>query len=94
MNPLYDFTKDELGFLQMGLMGIAQSTKEVVENGSEPPVGFIETLESVIEKMNEVIRLRIVNEEQFESLIETLTDVENKSQSVISNPDTPINEYN
>jgi hypothetical protein len=95
MNPMYDFTRDEIGFLQMGLMAIAQSTREAVEReGVEPPDGFIETLHSVVEKINEVIKLRIANEEQFDSLIETLTDVENKSQSVISNPDSPINEYN
>ena len=95
MNPMYDFTRDEIGFLQMGLMAIAQSTREAVEReGVEPPDGFVETLGSVIEKLNEVIKLRITNEEQFDSLIETLTDVENKSQSVISNPDSPINEYN
>jgi hypothetical protein len=94
MNEMYDFTRDEIGFLQMGLMGIAQSTKEAVESGSEPPVGFIETLESVINKMNKVIELRIHNENQFDSLTESLTDVVRNTQSVISNPELPINEYN
>jgi hypothetical protein len=95
MNPMYDFTREEIGFIQMGIMAIAQSTREAIEtDGVEPPDGFIETLQSVVEKINEVIKLRIANEEQFDSLIETLTDVENKSQSVISNPDSPINEYN
>jgi len=106
MNPMYDFTREEIGFIQMGIMAIAQSTREAIETeGVEPPDGFIETLQSVVEKINEVIKLRIANvneviklrianEEQFDSLIETLTDVENKSQSVISNPDSPINEYN
>lgn len=94
MNEMYDFTRDELGFLQMGLMGIAQATKEAVEHDNEPPVGFVETLESVIEKMNKVIELRIHNENQFESLTESLTDVVRKTQSVISNPELPINEYN
>lgn len=92
---MYDFTREEIGFIQMGIMAIAQSTREAIETeGVEPPDGFIETLQSVVEKINEVIKLRIANEEQFDSLIETLTDVENKSQSVISNPDSPINEYN
>jgi len=95
MNPMYDFTREEIGFIQMGIMAIAQSTREAIEtDGVEPPDGFVETLGSVVEKINEVIKLRIANEEQFDSLIETLTDVENKSQSVISNPDSPINEYN
>lgn len=92
---MYDFTREEIGFIQMGIMAIAQSTREAIEtDGVEPPDGFVETLGSVVEKINEVIKLRIANEEQFDSLIETLTDVENKSQSVISNPDSPINEYN
>ena len=95
MNPMYDFTREEIGFIQMGIMAIAQSTRQAVEESDvEPPDGFVETLQSVVEKINEVIKLRIANEEQFDSLIETLTDVENKSQSVISNPDSPINEYN
>jgi hypothetical protein len=95
MNPMYDFTREEIGFIQMGIMAIAQSTRQAVEESDvEPPDGFVETLASVVEKLNEVIKLRIANEEQFDSLIETLTDVENKSQSVISNPDSPINEYN
>jgi len=95
MNPMYDFTREEIGFIQMGIMAIAQSTREAIEtDGVEPPDGFVETLGSVVEKINEVIKLRIANEEQFDSLIETLADVENKSQSVISNPDSPINEYN
>jgi hypothetical protein len=79
----------------MGLFAIAQSTKEAMEESElEPPDGFVETLESVINKINEVIEARIANQDQFESLITSLTDVENKSQSVISNPETPINEYN
>jgi len=89
MNPMYDFTREEIGFIQMGIMAIAQSTRQAVEESDvEPPDGFVETLASVVEKLNEVIKLRIANEEQFDSLIETLTDVENKSQSVISNPDS------
>jgi hypothetical protein len=95
MNPMYDFTKSEIGLIHMGLFAIAQSTKEAMEESElEPPDGFVETLESVINKINEVIEARIANQDQFESLITSLTDVENKSQSVISNPETPINEYN
>jgi hypothetical protein len=95
MNPMYDFTKNEIGLIHMGLFAIAQSTKEAMEESElEPPDGFVETLESVINKINEVIEARIANQDQFESLITSLTDVENKSQSVISNPETPINEYN
>ena len=94
MNPMYDFTKKEIGLIHMGLFAIAQSTKEAMEESElEPPDGFVETLESVINKINEVIEARIANQDQFESLITSLTDVENKSQSVINNPETPINEY-
>lgn len=95
MNPLYDFTKDEIGLIQMGLMAIAHSTREAVEEaGLEPPDGLLETLASAIAKLNEAIELRIENQNQFNSLIESLTDVEKASKSVISNPDLPINEYN
>lgn len=95
MNPMYDFTKDEIGFIQMGLMAIAQTTREAVENGNEPPDGFVETLGSVVEKINEVIRLRIANEEQFESITQSLTDVENALSLITRYPDTPETiEYN
>ena len=95
MNPMYDFTKDEIGLIHMGLFAIAQSTKEAMEESElEPPDGFVETLESVINKITEVIQLRIVNEKDFDDLISSLTDVVSKSQSVISNPESPINEYN
>jgi len=92
---MYDFTKEEIGFIQMGIMAIAQSTREAVEEaGVEPPDGFIEVLSSVVEKINEVIKLRIENQNNFDSLIASLTDVENASHTVITNPDSPINEYN
>lgn len=94
MNPMYDFTKEEIGLIHMGLFAIAQSTKEAVEEGFEPPNGFVETLESAVNKMTEVLEARVANQDQFESLVTSLDDVENKAQSVISNPESPINEYN
>lgn len=95
MNPLYDFTKEEIGFIQMGLMAIAQSTREAVEEGNEPPNGFVETLGSVVEKINAVIELRIANDEQFDSLTELLNDVENVGNMISNSHEIPETiEYN
>ena len=96
MNPMYDFDKDEIGFIQMGLMAIAQTTREAVEReGIEPPDGFVETLQSVVEKINRVIELRIENQNQFESLTQSLTDVENAFSLISRYPETPETiEYN
>ena len=92
---MYDFAKEEIQFIQMGLMAIAHSTREAVNEGNEPPDGFVEVLNSVVEKINRVIELRIENDEQFESLTELLNDVENVGNMITnSHPIPETIEYN
>ena len=91
---MFDFSAKEISMIQMSLYAIAQTTKHTIEEGHEAPEGFVETLESVINKLNEVVELRIENDNQFESIVESLTDVEKSLQQIVVNPDTPINEYN
>ena len=94
MNPMFDFSAKEISMIQMSLYAIAQTTKHTIEEGHEAPEGFVETLESVINKLNLVIEARIENDNQFESITQSLTDVEQSLQQIVNNPDTPINEYN
>ena len=94
MNPLFDFSAKEISMIQMSLYAIAQTTKHTIEEGVEAPEGFVETLESVINKLNEVVELRIENDNQFESIVTSLTDVEQSLNALVKNPDIEIDEYN
>ena len=94
MNPLFDFNATEISMIQLALFQVARATQETIEHGVEAPDNFVETLESVINKLNLVIEARIENDNQFESITQSLTDVAQSLQQIVSNPDTPINEYN
>ena len=94
MNPMFDFSAKEISMIQMSLYAIAQTTKHTIEEGVEAPEGFVETLESVINKLNEVVELRIENDNQFESIVTSLTDVEQSLNALVKNPDIEIDEYN
>ena len=94
MNPLFDFNATEISMIQLALFQVAKATQETIEHGVEAPDNFVETLESVINKLNLVIEARIENDNQFESITQSLTDVAQSLQQIVSNPDTPINEYN
>lgn len=93
MNPMFDFSAKEISMIQMSLFAIAQTTKHTIEEGVEAPEGFVETLESVINKLNEVVEARIKNDEQFESIVDSLTDVEQSLNAIVNNPDVEIDEY-
>ena len=94
MNPLFDFNATEISMIQLALFQVARATQETIEHGVEAPDNFVETLESVVNKLNLVIEARIDNDNQFESITQSLTDVAQSLQQIVSNPDTPINEYN
>lgn len=94
MNPLFDFNATEISMIQLALFQVARATQETIEHGVEAPDNFVETLESVINKLNLVIEARIDNDNQFESITQSLTDVAQSLQQIVNNPDTPINEYN
>ena len=94
MNPMFDFSPKEISMIQMSLSAIAQTTQHAISEGVFPPDGFIETLESVVDKLNLVVEARIENDNQFEAIVNSLSDVEQSLQKIVSNPDTPSNEYN
>lgn len=94
MNPLFDFNATEISMIQLALFQVAKATQETIEHGVEAPDNFVETLESVINKLNLVVEARIQNDNDFESITQSLSDVEQSLQKIVINPDTPINEYN
>lgn len=94
MNPLFDFSAKEIGMIQMALGAIAQSTQFAIEEGATPPDGFVETIESVINKLNEVVELRIENDNRFEAIVQSLSDVQQTSIVITRNPEIEIDEYN
>lgn len=94
MNPMFDFNAKEINMINMALFAIARTTQMTVDEGVEAPEGFMECLESVVNKMNLVVEARIENDNQFESITESLSDVAQSLQKIVNNPDTPINEYN
>jgi len=94
MNPMYDFTDKEIALLDMAVSAVVESTKYALQEGMTPPEGLLEALESTYNKLQSVIAVRIEHDNQFQSVIKLLTDVETASESVISNPELPINEYN
>lgn len=94
MNPLFDFSAKEIGMLQMAVSAIAQTTALAIEEGVTPPDGFVETIESVINKLNEVVEVRIENDNNFESIVQSLTDVEQSFGVLVKNPDVEIDDYN
>lgn len=94
MNPMFDFTAKEINMINMALFAIARTTQEVSHEGVEPPDGFLETLESVVDKMNQVIEVRMKNDEDFESLVNSqLHDVEQSFSVLVKNPDVEIDDY-
>ena len=93
MNPLFDFSAREIGMLQMAVSAIAQTTAHAIEEGVNPPDGFVETIESLINKLNEVVDVRIENDNRFEAIVQSLTDVEQSLQVIVKNPDVEIDEY-
>lgn len=94
MNPLFDFSAKEIGLIQMAIGAVAQTTQLAIEEDVMPPEGFVETIQSVIHKLNLVVEARIQNDNDFESITQSLSDVEQSLQKIVINPDTPINEYN
>ena len=94
MNPRYDFTLKELSLIGMSLDSVSQATEMSLEMGAEAPEGFVETLKSVISKFEQIIELRCEHNNQFHELANSLLDVDTKSNEVIKNPDSPLNEYN
>ena len=94
MNPLFDFSAKEIGMIQMALGAIAQTTALAIEEGANPPDGFVETIESVINKLNEVVELRIENDNRFEAIVQSLSDVQQTSIVITRNPEIEIDEYN
>ena len=94
MNPLFDFSAKEIGMLQMAIGAVAQSTALAIQEGSNPPEGFVETIESIINKLNEVVEVRIENDNNFEAIVQSLTDVEQSFGVLVNNPDVEIDDYN
>ena len=94
MNPLFDFSAKEIGMIQMTLGAIAQTTALAIEEGANPPDGFVETIEPVINKLNEVVDVRIENDNRFEAITQSLSDVEQSLRALVSNPEIEIDEYN
>jgi hypothetical protein len=94
MNPMYDFTDKEIALLDMAISSVIEATKHAVVEGHIPPEGLVEALMTTYGKLQQVIEIRDTHNQEFSSVIELLKDVETTSQSVISNPDLPINEYN
>jgi hypothetical protein len=88
------FDDREIALLDMALSAVIQATTHAVMEGNTPPEGMVEALRSTYDKLQSVIDLRNQDFENFNELAKLLTDVEVASHEVISNPDTPINEYN
>ena len=94
MNPMFDFNAREISLIQLSLSAIAQTTQHAITEGVYPPDGFIEALESVVDKLNAVVEARIENDNKFESIIQSLPDVEQSLNALVRNPDIEIDEYN
>lgn len=91
---MYGFEIREIALLDMALSAVIEATGNAVMEGNTPPEGMVEALKSTYDKLQSVIDLRNQDFDNFNELARTLTDVETVAQQVISNPDTPINEYN
>lgn len=94
MNPMFDFNANEINMIQLALFQVARATQETISHGVEAPDNFVETLESVINKLSSVIEARIKNDDEFESITQSLTDVEQSFGVLVKNPDVEIDEYN
>lgn len=87
MNPMFDFSAKEISMIQMSVSAIAQTTQHAISEGATPPDGFMETIESVIHKLNLVVEARIENDNQFESIVEAkLQDVEEALMIISQDP--------
>lgn len=95
MNPMYEFTDSEIGLLDMALQTIADRIEMAMEHGATPPDGLVEALKSTNEKLNQVIEKRCNDFNEFQEIVkDSLSDVEEVSSKIVSNPDLPLNEYN
>lgn len=84
MNLLLDFEKPELAVIGLALQATYESAQTGIEQGLNPPDGFIEALEGAIEKFQTIVEARIKSEKQFDSIAESLADVNALLNQVIN----------
>lgn len=95
VNPMYDLTIKELGMIHLGISAVLSTTEEAIAHGETPPDGFLDVVKSSMEKLEAIIDFRCEQYNEFQALVESqLIDVNKQANEVISNPDSPINEYN
>jgi hypothetical protein len=91
---LYDFNDREIGVIDLALSSVLEATKHAIEEGMTPPDGLLETLVSAYNKLQEVIDLRCQDFNEFQELIQTLTDVESTAQQIVKDPEVSTPDYN
>lgn len=95
MNPLYDFNAHEIALIQMAISAVAQSTEHAMENGIEPPDELLQTIESVINKLDLVVEARIENDNRFDEIVNAqLSDVKGALMIISSDPNQEVGDYN
>lgn len=95
MNPLYDFNANEIALIQMAISAVEQSTRYAIENGVVPPEGLLETVESIINKLDLVVEARIENDNRFDEIVnQQLSDVKGALMIISSDPNQEVGEYN
>lgn len=95
MNPLYDFNANEIALIQMAISAVEQSTRYAIENGVVPPEGILETVESIINKLDLVVEARIENDNRFDEIVNAqLSDVKGALMIISSDPNQEVGDYN
>lgn len=83
MNYMFDFSPRELQLLAMAIMFLGAQ----VENDDNAPDELSPTLESIHNKLVDVMKLRMENEQKFDELVaQSLSDLQSVSQQIIDNP--------
>lgn len=79
-NRLYDFNIRELNLLYMGLA----SLQHLAEGDSDVPAGLTNTLDSTINKLQEVIEMRCQDFNEFSDLVDSsLSDLLSQTEQIV-----------
>lgn len=79
-NRLYDFNIRELNLLYMGLA----SLQHLAENDNDVPAGLTNTLDSTIDKLQEVIEMRCQDFNEFSELVDSsLSDLLSQTEQIV-----------
>lgn len=79
-NRLYDFNIRELNLLYMGLA----SLQHLAENDNDVPAGLTITLDSTIDKLQEVIEMRCQDFNEFSELVDSsLSDLLSQTEQIV-----------